>query len=113
MRTDPINNIGSDGLHRDTALYEDSHFISFIQPYLVDERIEEYREEALALAENEPCDRIVIYAVLEYDEARSTLISADLMCKSVPYEKYVELASKLINSCRLFFFRGRKEIDNE
>ena len=50
--------------------------------------------------------------VLEYDEA-STLISADLMCKSVPYEKYVELASKLINSCRLFFFRGRKEIDNE
>lgn len=110
MIPNPINNIYTDGLHRDTALYEDSHFMAFLQPYAVDERIEEYREEALALAENEPCDRIVIYAVLEYDEERGTLISADLMCRSVPYEKYVELALKLISSCRLFFFRGRKEI---
>ncbi len=108
-----LNRIMTDGLHRDTALYEDSHFIAFIQSYEVDERIEECREEALELADELTCDKVVIYAVLEYDDVRSTLISADLMCRCVPYQKYTELASKLLHSCRLFFFRGRKELNDD
>ena len=113
MMRNLLNSLRTDGLHRDTALYEDSVFVSFVQPCAVDERIEECREEALELALNETCDKIIIYAVLEYDDVRGTLISADLMCRCVPYEKYTELASKLLHSCRLFFFRGRKELNDE
>lgn len=113
MMTNQLNKLKINGLHNDTALYEDSHFTSFVQPAAVDERMDEFRSQALELAEQETCDKAVIYAVLEYDGLRGALISADFMCRCVPYEKYVEVASKLLDSCRIFFFRGRKELSDE
>ena len=113
MRTNRLNNLKINGLHNDTAIYEDSVFIGFMLPEAVEEHMEEYRAAALELVERETCDKVVIYAVLEYDDAGGALLSADFMCRSVPYQKYTELALKLLHSCRLFFFRGRKESDNE
>ena len=113
MRREPLNRLRMDGMHKDTALYENSGYIGFVKPQVIDEKMAEYRNLAMKAAESESWDKAVIYAILEYEPESTALVKAEMMTLCVPYQNYLEMASKLIGSNRLFFLRGRKEIFDE
>ena len=113
MKRKPLNKLRTNGMHKDTALYEDQDFAGYVQPETIDEKMAEYHALALKAAENESWNTAVIYAILEYDTESTSLEKAEMMTLCVPYQNYIEMASKLIGSSRLFFLRGRKETFNE
>jgi hypothetical protein len=47
-------------------------------------------------------DEVVLYAIYSYSEDNS-FISADFMQLRLSYSRYLELASKISDRCRLFF----------
>ena len=53
MRREPLNRIRMDGMHKDTALYENSGYIGFVKPQVIDDKMAEYRNLAMKAAESE------------------------------------------------------------
>lgn len=113
MRRTPLNRLRTSGMHKDTVLYEDSKFVSLIQPVLLEQKMQTYRDKAMNIAREQPPDRAVVYAVFEYSENGNTIISASFMTKCLKYDNYSEMAAKLVGSCRFFFLRGRKGTKDE
>lgn len=91
----------------DIDLYINSVYCGFFPREVIEERLDEYRSEALSMVEYIDWDEVILYAVLAYDSQTSGFVAADLMLIRVPYSRYVELCKKLSGTCRLLFVRGK------
>lgn len=90
----------------DIDLYLNSVYNGFWGLDTIEEFFEEYREDALELAQIIDWDEVVLFAIFCYDSETDEFISADFMKIRMNYDRYVELASKISPCCRLFFVRN-------
>ena len=83
-------------------IYKNSKYCGYTDISQIDEYLSEYEQNAAELLKELDWDEVVLYAIYSYSEDNS-FISADFMQLRLPYSRYLELASKISDRCRLFF----------
>lgn len=94
----------------DIDLYLNSVYCGFQCLDKIQELFEEYRNEAIEMAEIIDWDEIVLFAIFGYDNETEAFISADFMKIRMNYDRYVRLVDKLSDNCRFFFVRNNTEV---
>lgn len=83
-------------------IYKNSKYYGYTDISQIDEYLSEYEQNAAGLLKELDWDEVVLYAIYSYSEDNS-FISADFMQLRLSYSRYLELASKISDRCRLFF----------
>lgn len=91
---------------RSIDLYFNSGFAGSWPMQNIELYFDEYYNSASDLAEDIDWDEVVLYAIYCYDEADTSLISADFMLLRMSYKRYVKLCQKVSRNCRLFIIRN-------
>lgn len=100
-------------IRRDVELYSSARFIGYVHINIVEKLLEEFKKSAKTAAERISWDRVMLYAIFDYDPKSLAILSVDFMNIVLKYEDYAEFVDKMTNSKRFFFVRGRKEYKYE
>ncbi len=89
----------------DIELYIDSVYCGFYPIEVIKDYTIEYYLKARSLCADANTDDIVIYAIFSYEPKTQRFFSANFMTLTVPYDRYVQLCSKISKNNRIFFAR--------
>ncbi len=100
-------------IRRNISLYKNSCFIGYVYINAIESLLIQSKEAARQTADGISWDRVILYAIFDYDPKSQEILSADFMNIVMKYEDYAEFVDKMTNSKRFFFVRGRKEYKYE
>lgn len=100
-------------IRRKIKLYSRYTFVDYVYINTVQKLYAKFKKSAKDEAERISWDRVVLYAMFDYNPKSQAIESAYFLNVVLKYEDYAEFVGKMTNSKRFFFVRGRKEYKYE